>query len=251
MPCTTLYSKPLPQINIPEWRPKIIVSCAISLDGKIASSQGDTRLSSYDDKVEVHKLRSNVDAILVGINTILADDPHLTVSEKYYQSEKHPVRVVLDSTCRIPPEAKVITKRPEVPTVIATSQKAPKEKIAMLKSLGVDVLVTSMVDKVCIRDVLKYLKEKYGVETMMVEGGGAVIGEFLRLGFVDLLRISVTPVLFGEGAVSVIRNVSFGRIEDSPKLRLYKIEKCGHNIVLYFYVERTINYSSSSSKKNL
>jgi len=237
--CKILYETNLPSLRSIEWRPLVIVSCAISLDGKLASSAGDTRLSSYEDKVEVHKLRSRVDAILVGINTILADDPHLTVSEKYFKSERHPIRIVLDSKCRIPLNAQVITRKREVPTIIATTSLAPSEKIERLRGLGVDVFMTEGKERVDIKELLAYLKRKYGVNILMVEGGGFVIGEFFRQGLVDLVRISITPVLFGgDNAVDLIRGVSFGRVEDSPRLILYKLELCGHNIIAHFWVLR-------------
>jgi len=236
MPCRTLYVAEQTAWKPKEWRPFVIVSCAISLDGKLASACGDVRLSSFDDKVEVHKLRSIVDAILVGINTILRDNPHLTVSEKYYRSDNHPIRVVLDSRCRIPLDAEVITRRPEVRTIVATTQLAPKEKIEKLRRMGVDVVVMGN-SKVDLKKLLRYLRDEYNVKILMVEGGGYVLGSFFREGLVDYLRVSITPVLFGDGeAVSMIRGAVFCKIEDSPKLRLEKIEICGHNVILHFAV---------------
>lgn len=219
-----------------ENRPFVIVSCAISLDGKLASACGDVRLSSFEDKVEVHKLRSRVDAILVGINTILRDNPHLTVSEKYYRSDRHPIRVVLDSKCRIPLDAEVITRRPEVKTIVATTRKAPRKKVEKLKDRGVDVIIMGE-DRVDIARLLEYLRNKYSIRILMVEGGGYVLGSFFKEGLVDYIRVSITPVLFGNSnAVPMLRDVSFCRIEDSPKLKLEKIEICGNNIVLHFAV---------------
>jgi len=239
MPCKKIFSRKIssPE-NIETWRPYIIISCAISLDGKLASACGDSRLSSYEDKVEVHRLRSRVDAILVGINTILADDPHLTVSEKYFKSEKHPIRVILDSKCKIPLDAQVIRRRPWVPTIVATSRVAPKEKIDELRRIGVDVLVTNGKDKVDVIEVLGYLRSKYNVLRLMVEGGGKVIGEFLRLGVVDEIRVSIAPIFFGDNAVPMLRGTSFCRIEDSPKMELVGLELCGHNVVLYYVAKR-------------
>jgi len=236
--CKIIYEEKPPEINTEDSRPLVIVSCAISLDGKLASEKGDTRLSSFEDKVEVHRLRSRIDAILVGINTILADDPHLTVSEKYYKSNRHPIRVVLDSYCRIPLNAQVLTRRREVPTIIATTRKAPEDKIRKLREMGADVIVTDG-EKVNIREVLTYIRRKYGVRKLMVEGGGKVIGEFFKNNLVDLVRVSITPVIFGgEKSIPLIRGVSFDTIEESPRLKLYRIELCGHNIVLHFYVEK-------------
>jgi len=234
MPCKTLFLREKNSFSSVDWRPLIIVSCAISVDGKLASVCGDSRLSSYEDKVEVHKLRSEVDAILVGINTILADDPHLTVSEKYYKSDRHPIRVVLDSKCRIPINAQVIRRRPEIQTIVATTKKAPKEKIFELRRIGVDVYVTDSEEKVDVLDLLKYLRTKYDVKKLMVEGGGHVIGEFLKRGLVDMMRVSITPVFFGgEKATPIIADIEYCKVEQAPKFEITKIELCGNNIVIH------------------
>lgn len=240
MPCKILFSKENTLPKVPDWRPLVIVSCAISIDGKLASICGDSRLSSYEDKVEVHKLRSKVDAILVGINTVLADDPHLTVSEKYYKSNKHPIRIVLDSKCRIPLNAQVIRKRPEVQTIIATTKKAPKEKIAKLRKIGVDVHITNSEKKVDITELLKYIRKKYGVRKLMVEGGGKVIGEFIKNNLVDTMRISITPILFGgQKATPIIMGPEYCTIEQAPKFEITKIELCGNNIVIHLTRHQT------------
>ncbi len=238
MGCSILFQQQLPDIKHEPWRPLVIVSCAISLDGKLASSMGDTRLSSYEDKVEVHKLRSMVDAILVGINTIIADDPHLTVSSKYYQSDRHPIRVVLDSKCRIPINAQVLVRKRDVPTIIATTKLAPEEKIKEIRNMGAEVIVIGD-EKVDIRRLLEYLKQQHNVNSLMVEGGGYVLGEFFKEGLVDIIRVAISPVIFGEdGAISMVRGAVFGRVEESPRLKLYRVELCGHNVVLHFYVCR-------------
>lgn len=235
MPCQVLYCGEQTSWIPKDWRPFVIVSCAISLDGKLASMCGDTRLSSFEDKGEVHKLRSMVDAILVGINTVLHDNPHLTVSEKYYKSDRHPIRVVLDSTCKIPLDAEVITRRPEVKTIVAVTKRAPHDKISKLRELGVDVVVLGE-DEVDLKQLLRYLREKYDVRVLMVEGGGLVIGSFFKMGLVDYLRLSISPILFGDNAISMVRGAIFCRVEDSPRFKLERIELCGFNVVLSFSV---------------
>ncbi len=217
----------------------MLISCAISLDGRIASACGDTRLSGYADKVEVHRLRSIFDAILVGINTVLSDNPHLTVSEKYYRSSRHPVRVVLDSLCRTPPDAQVITRRPNVPTIVAVTRRAPEDRIRVLSGRGVDVFVAGD-DKVDIVALLRYLRSRYGVRRLMVEGGGRVIGEFLRLGLEDVMRVSITPIFFGEGgSVPMVRGVSFCDVDNAPSFDIYRVDLCDRNLILYLVRRET------------
>jgi len=218
-----------------QWRPMIYLSCAVSLDGKLVSSAGDSRLSSFEDKVAVHKMRSAMDGILVGVNTVLKDNPHLTVSEKYYKSEKHPTRIILDSRARTPPDAEILTRRPDVPTVIFASKDASKDKIDALRGRGalIEFVKKDNEGLLDVAEVLKVLKAKYGISKLMVEGGGRVLGSFVKRGFFDYLRLSLNPVFFGSG-INLIEGVSFKTIEESPKLKLVKIEKLGWSVVLHY-----------------
>ena len=231
-----LYFKKINLPEIPKWRPLVLISCAISLDGKLSSSTGDSRLSSFEDKVEVHKLRSEFDAILVGINTVLRDDPHLTVSEKYFKSTKHPIRVVLDSRARTPLKAQVLTKRPNVPKIIAVTSKANIEKVEALRNAGADVVMFEKNGEVDLIKLLKYLREKYGVKKLMVEGGGRVISSFFKYGLVDLLRISINPIIFGYNGIQMVSAIDFPDVDSAPKLELYKVEKAGWSLILHYVI---------------
>ena len=106
-------------------RPKVILSAAVSLDGKIATRTGDSKLSSKKDKKRLHKLRSKVDAILVGRNTVQRDDPLLTVR---LVKGKNPTRIILDSLGTIPSNSKIIKTCKKVPSIIAVSKKISKKK---------------------------------------------------------------------------------------------------------------------------
>lgn len=221
-----------------QWRPIIYLSCAISLDGKLVSSAGDSRLSSFEDKVAVHKLRSTMDGILVGVNTILKDNPHLTVSEKYYKSQKHPIRIVLDSNARTPPNSEILTRKPEVPTIIFVSKEASTDNVKSLREKGalIEFVDRSHEGLLDLSEVLKILKSKYKIEKLMVEGGGRVLGSFIKNSYFDYLRLSINPVFFGSG-ISLIEGVSFKTVEESPKLKLVKVEKLGWSVVLHYVRE--------------
>ncbi len=223
-------------------RPWVLVSCAISLDGKLVSETGDSRLSSWEDKVEVHKLRSMMDGILVGINTVLRDDPHLTVSEKYYKSDRHPIRIVLDSKARTPVTAEVLKRKPEVTTIIAVGNQASKEKIKKLKKVGAKVIelpLNKEINGLDLRELLRMLKWEYGVKKLMVEGGGHVIGSFVKFGFVDYFRISINPVLLGgKRSISIIESVAYGNIDEAPHLEIVKIERAGWSVIHHYIVGR-------------
>lgn len=234
-----IWQRKPPVLNIPSTRPMVILSCAISLDGKLASSRGDSSFSSFRDKREVHKLRSKVDAILVGINTLLTDDPHLTVSHKYYESNDHPIRIVLDSHARTPPDAQFITKRSEVLSLVVTTQQTSKKQINKLRAAGAEIRILGK-DRVDIPQLMKVLASEYGVKKLMVEGGGKVIGSFFNHDLIDLARISFTPVVLGNdgGTVDLLRGVSFPTIASAPMFQLIRVELIDWNIVLHLLRKR-------------
>lgn len=231
---SVLWEKQKPTLNVPNWRPKVILSCAISLDGKLASKTGDSNFSSFRDKREVHKLRTKVDAVLVGINTVIKDDPHLTVSQKYYKSDKHPFRIVLDSKARTPPDTKFIKKRQKIRSLIATTKQAPQKRIETLQKAGAEIRVLGK-KYVSIPQLLEVLTSEYHVEKLMVEGGGKIIGSFLEHEYIDRVRISYTPVLLGgnEEAVNMVEGIGFSKVNEAPTFDVYRVEQIDWNTVLH------------------
>lgn len=119
-------------------RPYVIIVSAMSIDGRIASKTGYSRLSCPFDLKRLHEVRASVDAIMVGANTIINDDPALT--PRYVKADRNPIRVVIDGRLRIPITARVITNK-EAPTIIVTTESAPANKLAEIKGLGVEVWV--------------------------------------------------------------------------------------------------------------
>ena len=119
---------------------KVIINSAMTVDGKIATSSGDSKISSREDLVRVHKMRASVDAIVVGISTILADDPQLTVR---LAKGKNPSRVIVDSRGRIPLDSQIMRTASKVKTIVAVTDQAPEEKIKKLGDMGAEVLVIS------------------------------------------------------------------------------------------------------------
>ncbi len=173
-------------------RPKVILSAAMSLDGKIATKTGDSKLSSKQDKVRIHKLRSKVDAILVGSNTVKRDDPSLTVR---HTKGKNPLRIILDSKANIDQKSQIIKTCKKIPTIIAVSKKATKKNIDKLKKFPLEIIITGN-KLVNITNLLRILSKKK-IKTLLVEGGGTVNWEFVKQGFVDEIIITITPHLIG------------------------------------------------------
>lgn len=211
-------------------RPKVILSAAMTLDGKIATKKGDSRLSSKQDKVRIHKLRSKVDAILVGSNTVKRDDPMLTVR---YTKGKNPLRVILDSKAEINLKSQIIKTCKKIPTILAVSKKASKQNISNLKKHSLEIVVVGE-NKINIKNLLKVLSKKK-IKTLLVEGGGTVNWEFIKQGLVDEMIVTITPYLVGgQKAISLVEGEGFSKIQSSKKLKLKKICKLGNEIVLHY-----------------
>lgn len=211
-------------------RPRVILSSAMSLDGKIATKTGDSELSSKQDKVRIHILRSKVDAILVGSNTVKRDDPLLTVR---YVKGKNPLRIVLDSKATINQKSQIIRTCKKIPTLVAVSKKASRQNISKLKKHPLEIMVIGE-NRVNIKSLLKFLSKKK-IKTLLVEGGGTVNWEFIKLGLVDELIVTITPYLIGgQNAITLVEGEGFSHIHKSTKLKLKKICQLGNEIVLHY-----------------
>jgi 2,5-diamino-6-(ribosylamino)-4(3H)-pyrimidinone 5'-phosphate reductase len=213
----------------------------MTIDGKIATSSGDSKISSRQDLLRVHKLRASVDAIVVGISTILADNPRLTVR---LVKGKNPARVIVDSRARIPLDSQIMRTASKVRTIVAVTDKAPEEKLTKLRDIGAEVLVISEGRKGRSAAVphgvnLKLLFRKLGkmgLEKILVEGGGELNWSLLHLWLVDQLIVTVAPkIAGGRLATTLVEGDGFDEIAQSIRLQLKKIErKKGGELVLYY-----------------
>ena len=211
-------------------KPYIILSAAISIDGKIATGTGDSKLSSNQDYIRLHKLRSKVDGILVGKNTVMRDNPLLTVR---YTKGKNPVRIILDSQGNISSKSKILQTSNEVPTIIAVSKKITKSNLKKLYKFPVEVIITGK-NSVNIKSLLKKLSDKK-ISTILVEGGGTINWEFIKQNLFDELIITLSPFLIGgNSAISFIQGNGFDKISKSPNLRLKSIKRLKNHLVLNY-----------------
>jgi len=178
-------------------KPKVTINVACSLDGIIATNKGPLDLSNEEDWLRVHALRNNSDAILVGINTIINDNPGLKV-KKVDLTPPHPYRVVLDSNARISLNAKVLREQELFPTILFVSN-ITESKFLELKEKGVSVEVVKEIEKgfLDLERVLDILYRKYAVRNLMVEGGGKIIASFVIHKLVDEMIIFYAPILVG------------------------------------------------------
>lgn len=182
-------------------RPSVTVHYAQSLDGRIATRRGDSQWIGGSASLKLaHELRAAHDAVLVGIGTVLADDPRLTVR---LVPGPAPLRIVVDSTLRLPLDANVLVDG-AAPTVVATTARAASERVDAVRRLGAEVLLVDQdsAGRVELQSVLDCLAER-GHSTVLIEGGGGVITTALRQRLVDRLVVCIAPLVLGAGVEAV------------------------------------------------
>lgn len=203
---------------------RVVVNAAMSADGKIAlRGAAPLVLSDAADSARVHQLRASADAVLVGIGTVLADDPHLT-ARTTPPPARQPLRVVLDSRGQTPPNARVLDGAAK--TLILTgkgnARRWPNAEAVEVSDGRVDL-----------RLALRELQAR-GVQTLLVEGGATVIGAFLRAGLVDEMLTYVAPVVVGGGAPSLVEGPGATDKEHVLRLRLAEATPLGQGVLLRY-----------------
>jgi len=212
------------------FRPRVIFSAAITLDGKLASRNGDSKLSSKIDKIRVHKLRSKVDAILIGKNTVKIDDPLLSV---HNIKKKNPIRIILDSNATIRTSSRILKTCSKIPTIIVVTKKAQKKNLQKLEKFPVQIVVCGN-NTVSIKKLLVALKKK-GIKNILVEGGGTTNWAFVKENLVDEAIITITPYLVGGmTATTLVDGDGFSTITKSIRLKLKNVKKMKNEVVLHY-----------------
>jgi len=217
--------------------PYVILKAAASLDGKIATYKGESKWITGERSRKLgKKLRSKVDAILVGINTVIKDNPQLLP----LKNRKRFFRVILDTKLRIPPGAKVLEEQLHYPTFIFTSSKANREKIRSLKEKNVKVRVLEdCEDRVNLKKVLRELG-KEGIASLLVEGGGEVIASFIEENLADRIFLFLSPLLIGgRKAPTWIEGKGFESLKCVPRIKIEKIQKVDEDILIQGYFQKT------------
>ncbi len=218
---------------MPLERPYVILNAAMSLDGKIATRTNESRLSSQRDLRRVHMIRSQVDGIMVGLRTMLCDDPKLRV--KYFH-DNHPARIVVDSKARTPLDAYIVKTASSTLTLIAVTTKAPQRRVKQLQKAGVKILVCGNGPLVSLPILMRRLR-KLGVQRVLLEGGGTLNWGMLSQKLVDQVSVSVSPrILGGEQAITLVEGDGVLRIEDAIRLRLLGVKRYGDELVLNYRV---------------
>lgn len=177
-------------------RPWVLFKSAMTLDGKVATRAGDSKwISSPQSRELSHRWRATVDAIACGVGTALADDPQLTA--RVDGVVRQPVRVVFDSTARLPLDSQLITQTPELPLVVVTSRAAPRSATDALEMAGAEVVVAVGENEPArVRSALHQLGER-GIASVLLEGGPHLAGAFFDAGEIDEVRLFLAPIVLG------------------------------------------------------
>ena len=217
-------------------RPYVILSAAMTIDGKIASKTGDPDISDEDDWKSVHKLRTEVDAIMVGKGSIIVDNPKLHI--KYYDHKGY-YRVVLDSNLSIPIESNVVTFKPEIyPTIIVTTENAPLEKIMEFESKNVEIIKSGKGHRVDVVELMSILYNK-GIKRILLEGGGNLNWSFIKNNLIDEIRIAIAPwMVGGKDAVSLVEGSGYAKMLESPRYYLSDVSSRNNYVTLNYKKEK-------------
>jgi diaminohydroxyphosphoribosylaminopyrimidine deaminase/5-amino-6-(5-phosphoribosylamino)uracil reductase len=214
-----------------ERRPYVTAKWAMSLDGKIAARTGHSKwISGEESRRRAHALRGEVCAVLVGVNTVIRDDPLLTRRDV---PGRDPARVVVDSALRIPLESKLVRSASEAPVLVVTTETAPEERVAPLRERGVGVIrvpaEASRVDPSSLLDALARRRFQH----VLVEGGGELLGSFFAHDLVDRVVCFVAPkIVGGDAAPGPARGEGVAEITQALRLVDLRAEPSGEDVVL-------------------
>jgi diaminohydroxyphosphoribosylaminopyrimidine deaminase / 5-amino-6-(5-phosphoribosylamino)uracil reductase len=208
--------------------PSVTVKLAQSLDGRIATATGDSQwISSQSSLRLAHKLRREHDAILVGVGTVVRDDPRLTVR---LVNGRNPLRIVVDSQLRLPLTARVIAEGAARHTLIATTDMAEPERARELEHLGADVLrLPPGKSGVDLAELLKELGRRR-IESVLVEGGARIVTSLLAAHLVDRLVIAIAPKIIGQGT-EAIGDLEILHLRDAITFSTFKTRRLGPDII--------------------
>ncbi len=212
--------------------PYVILNSAMTLDGKIATKTGSSEISGKEDLLRVHKLRKDVDAIMVGINTVMADDPKLTVHKIPAKKQDNPLRIVIDSKARTPIDSRVLNS--DAHTIIAVTEEA---NLAHVKELNKKAEVLICGKNIVDLDELMIKLYSKGVKTIMLEGGSTLNYSMLIGGLVSEVRVCIAPMIAGgKEAKTLADGVGVVDMKDSVKLKLKKSYMLGEDIIVEYDV---------------
>ncbi len=220
-------------------RPFVIAKCAATLDGRIATRTGDSRwVTGEAARAFVHELRQAVDAIMVGVGTIVADDPQLTTRRAAGLS-RDPVRVVLDTHARIPPAARVIRHASQADTLVVTGPGVDAEAKRRIVRPGVHLLeAPTRAGRIDLDGLMAQLGGR-GITSVLIEGGSRVLASAFRGGIVDKACFFLAPLITGgDDGIPICRGAGVDRMQDCIRLTRISSRRFGDDVMIEGYVDR-------------
>lgn len=217
--------------------PFVLMKNAMSLDGKIATYLGESKwISNEKSRERVQMLRNKYAAIMVGINTVIKDNPELTCR---LEGGVNPIRVIVDSKLRIPIESKIVQTSKKVKTIVATTSNCNREKKVRLEEKGIEViLIGEREDKVDLKKLMKVLGEKE-IDSILLEGGGELNFSALKAGIVDKVETYIAPKLIGgKEAKTPVEGKGIDNLSDAYQLENIETTIIDGDILIEGYVKR-------------
>ena len=227
---------------------KIILNAATSIDGKIATVNGDTKISSILDLKRVHRLRRKSNVILVGISTVINDDPLLTIRHGMNKKgTKNPIRIIIDSKARIPLQSKIVKTANQIETRLVVTSKAPSKNLNKLEKRGLKIImlekgredkedgVEDNAEKVDLKKLFNQLEDE-GVSYVLVEGGGEINWSIIKNNLFNEIIITISPMIIGgKNAISLVGGEGYKTINESLKVKLSRIQKKSNGEIILYY----------------
>jgi diaminohydroxyphosphoribosylaminopyrimidine deaminase/5-amino-6-(5-phosphoribosylamino)uracil reductase len=221
-------------------RPFVILKCAATLDGRIATRSGDSKwITNEQSRSYVHHLRHCVDGILVGVNTVKADNPSLTTRLNHGPG-MDPIRIVLDTRLTIPVDARILRLDSDSDTILVVGQNVDPHKRAALEKNGVRILDAALENSRIHMPSLMQQLGAMGITGLLIEGGGRVIASALHSGIVDKIAFFYAPkILGGDDGISICRGKGPAAMKDSIAVKDISVQRFGDDVMIEGYIEKT------------
>jgi diaminohydroxyphosphoribosylaminopyrimidine deaminase / 5-amino-6-(5-phosphoribosylamino)uracil reductase len=217
--------------------PFVTAKYAMTLDGKIATSSGDSKwISSPESRAEVHRLRSVVDAVLVGVGTVIADNPELTARPPFVEEYRTPYRIIIDSSGRTPLQSKLLQDKEAAKTIIVTTSSAPADFAGAVTSFGANIIVTGRsAVGVDMRAALMVLGKRQ-ITSVLAEGGSSLLGSLFDNRLIDKLLVFIAPRLAGgRNALTPVGGEGIRLMSEAVTLDPVKARTIGPDVLVSGY----------------
>ena len=218
-------------------KPFVIMKSAVTLDGKIATASGDSKwITGEEARNYVHVIRDRVSAIMVGINTVLKDNPSLT-TRRIDKEGKDPVRIIVDSEGKLPEDSNVVNSDSKAGVILATTSRIPADKEERLAKKGVKIIKTDGIDKGVNLELLMDELYKLEIDSVLLEGGGTLNSSAIRSGIVNKVMYFIAPkIIGGKNAPTSVEGDGADRMNNALMVRDISVRKFGDDILLEGYI---------------